>query len=87
MLVPSRAFEGRAQEMRPQAPLRMIGRFSEDVAPVRFVPLPAGGAQGVISLRPDRRPQRQRAARWLALGFFAVLALVLAMVISLVVLP
>jgi hypothetical protein len=87
LLLPSRAFDGRAQEMRPRAPLRMIGRFSEEVPPVSFAPLPAGGAQGVITLKPDKRPQRQRAARWLALGFFAIMALVLALVISLAVLP
>ncbi|MDT8328651.1 MAG: hypothetical protein RQ750_14920 [Roseovarius sp.] len=87
LLLPSRAFDGRAQEMRPHAPLRMIGRFSEEVPPVSFVPLPAGGAQGVITLKPDKAPQRQRAARWLALGFFALLALVLALVISLAVMP
>lgn len=87
LLLPSRAFDGRAQEMRPRAPLRMIGRFSEEVAPVSFAPLPAGGAQGAITLKPDKTPGRQRAARWLALGFFAGLALVLALVISLAVLP
>lgn len=87
LLLPSRAFAARAQVMRPRAPLRMIGRFSEEVAPVSFAPLPAGGAQGAIPLKADKTPGRQRAARWLALGFFAVLALVLALVISLAVLP
>jgi len=87
LLLPSRAFDGRAQEMRPRAPLRMIGRFSEEVPPVSFAPLPDGGAQGVIPLKADKTPGRQRAARWLALGFFAIMALVLALVISLAVLP
>lgn len=87
LLLPSRAFDGRAQEMRPRAPLRMIGRFSEEVAPVSFAPLPTGGAQGMVTLKADKMPRRQRAARWLALGFFAIMALVLALVISLAVLP
>jgi len=87
LLLPSRAFDGRAQAMRPRAPLRMIGRFSEEVPPVSFAPLPDGGAQGVMPLKADKTPGRQRAARWLALGFFAIMALVLALVISLAVLP
>lgn len=85
LILPSRAFAGQATDMRIAAALRLVGRFSEEARPVRFAPLPAGGAAGMIAAGADKRPRRQRAARWLAFGFFAILAVVVALVIALAV--
>lgn len=85
LILPSRAFAGQATEMRVAAALRLVGRFTEERTPVQFEPLPAGGAAGMIAAGADKRPRRQRAARWLAFGFFAILAVVVALVIALAV--
>ena len=85
LILPSRAFGGRATVLRPGRGLRLVGRFEEEVAPVSFAPLPAGGATGSVapaarSARPRRRPA------WVgALVFFAGLAILAAIVIGLVV--
>jgi len=86
LILPSRAFGGRASVLRPGRGLRLVGRFEEEVAPVSFDPLPSGGAAGSVapaarSARPARRPA------WLAvLVFFGGLAILAAIVISLAVL-
>lgn len=85
LILPSRAFAGKATDLRVGAGLRLVGRFTEEVAPVRFEPLPDGSTRGVVALRDDKRPRRQRAALWLAFGFFAVMAGVVALVIGLAV--
>ena len=85
LILPSRAFDGRAMEMRVGPALRLVGRFTEEVAPVRFAPLPDGGAAGSIAAGAGKGAGRQRAARWLAFGFFAIMAAVLALVIGLAV--
>lgn len=85
LILPSRAFAGRATDMRVAAALRLVGRFTEEAAPVLFEPLPAGGAAGTIAAGADKRPRRQRAARWLAFGFFAIFAALVALVIGLAV--
>lgn len=85
LILPSRAFAGRATEMRVEAALRLVGRFAEEVAPVRFAPMPGGGAEGGLVAGAGKRAGRQRAARWLAFGFFAIMAAVLALVIGLAV--
>ncbi|MFB9148916.1 hypothetical protein [Roseovarius ramblicola] len=85
LIVPSRAFGGRATVLRPGRGLRLVARFEEDVAPVSFDPLPAGGAAGSVapatrSARPVRRPA------WLAaLVFFAGIAVLLALAVWLMV--
>lgn len=81
LIVPSRAFGGRATRLRVGRGLRLVGRFAEDVSPVRFDPLPAGGAGG--SLAPTAHTGRtgRRAARLAALGFFAGLAVLAGIVI------
>jgi hypothetical protein len=85
LILPSRAFEGRALEMRPRAPLRLMGRFSEDVAPVRFTPLPTGGAEGIITARANARPRGAGRLRLVAFAVLALLAVCLAVAIGLAV--
>jgi len=80
LLVPSRAFQGRAQRLVVVgAALRLVGRFEEERAPVRFTPLPSGGATGVVA--PGGEPRSGRGARLVALVFFAGLAVLVALVI------
>ncbi|MBC7163583.1 MAG: hypothetical protein H5U15_01110 [Roseovarius sp.] len=79
LLVPSRAFQGRAQRLVVGAVLRLVGRFEEERAPVRFTPLPSGGATGVVA--PGGEPRSGRGARLAALAFFAGLAVLVALVI------
>jgi hypothetical protein len=61
------------------AALRLVGRFEEARAPVRFAPLPAGGAAGVTGTTVDARPRR--AAGLAALVFFLGLAALAALVL------
>jgi hypothetical protein len=49
LIVLSRAFGGTEQRLSPGPSLRLVGAFSEDRPPVRFDPLPAGGAEGAIA--------------------------------------
>ncbi|MGX0902576.1 hypothetical protein ACSSV8_001140 [Roseovarius sp. MBR-79] len=79
LLLPSRAFQGRALRLSVGAALRLVGRFEEARAPVRFAPLPAGGAAGVTGTKGDARPGR--AARLAALVFFLGLAVLAALVL------
>lgn len=44
----SSAFAGIAQTLTPRAPLRWIGTYSEQKAPVTFEPLPAKTASGTV---------------------------------------
>lgn len=52
VIVFSAAFAGIAQTLTPRAPLRWIGTYREDSAPVRFQPLPDASARG--NLAPAR---------------------------------
>ncbi|MBE0453713.1 MAG: hypothetical protein IBX58_08540 [Roseovarius sp.] len=79
LLVPTRAFGGRATRLEVGATLRLVGRFEEERTPVRFAPLPSGGAEGVVA--PSGEGRSGRAARLAALGFFCGLALLAALVI------
>lgn len=80
LLLPSRAFRGRALRLSVGAALRLVGRFEEDRAPVRFAPLPTGGTEGVVAAGEGTRPPR-RAAYLAALAFFVGLAVLAALVI------
>ena len=81
LIVPSRAFGGRATMLRVGRGLRLVGRFTEDVAPVRFDPLPAGGAGGSLAPAADTARPGRRPARLAAFGFFAGLAVLAGLVI------
>ena len=79
LLLPSRAFGGRAQRLVVGAALRLVGRFEEERAPVSFTPLPSGGAGGVVA--PAGEQRSGRGAGLAALLFFAGLAFLAALVI------
>jgi len=85
LILPSRAFGGRASVLRPGRGLRLVGRFEEEVAPVSFDPLPAGGTAGSVAPATRSGRPRRRAAWLAALVFLAVLAVLLALVVWLMV--
>lgn len=65
LILPSRAFQGAAMTLRVGGPLRLVGRLTEDVAPVHFDALPDGGAQGSGTgepADPGSTPNRMRNA-------------------------
>jgi hypothetical protein len=72
LILPSRAFQGQAMTLRVGGALRLVGRFEEDVSPVSFDPLPAGGAHGTVAGTgaPSETPRGMRRA---ALALVALL--------------
>ena len=48
LIVLSAAFGGAAVTLAPRAPLRWIGTYTEESAPVKFEPLPDASAQGNV---------------------------------------
>lgn len=56
LVVLSAAFDGVAQPLSPKAPLRWIGTYKEDGAPVHFEPLPDASAKGVAPTSGETPP-------------------------------
>ncbi|SMP29620.1 hypothetical protein [Shimia sagamensis] len=56
LIVLSAAFDGVAQSLSPKAPLRWIGTYKEDGAPVHFEPLPDASAKGPASTQSTVLP-------------------------------
>lgn len=83
LILPSRALAGAAMTLRVGSALRLVGRFAEDVPPVQFDALPAGGAAGSTTT-PSRaaQPGMRRAALALVALLIAVAALVLVLVVA-----
>ena len=76
MIVPSRAFGGQAQQIAPRAPLRLVGRFTEEETPVQFDPLPSASAQGSLSPTGGGNAGGPRRALWMALAGLLIAATV-----------
>lgn len=76
MILPSRAFGGRAQRIALRAPLRLIGRFTEETAPVQFESLPSAGARGRLAPTDSTAGIGPHRALWLALGGLLIAAVV-----------
>jgi hypothetical protein len=49
LTIRSQAFGGQAAVLRPDPKARLMGTYAEEVPPVRFDPLPAGSAKGVVA--------------------------------------
>lgn len=62
LVVLSSAFEGTAQTLSPRSPLRWIGTYKEETAPVQFAPLPDKSAKGA-PLPPEAAPEPAPAPR------------------------
>ncbi|WP_371225693.1 hypothetical protein [Roseovarius sp. 2305UL8-3] len=56
LIVLSAAFAGEAVTLTPKAPLRWIGTYTEERAPVQFEPLPDAAAQGQITPQGKKAP-------------------------------
>ncbi|MEI4231956.1 hypothetical protein [Roseovarius sp. D22-M7] len=81
LILPSRAFGGEAMTLRVGAPLRVVGRFEEDVPPAQFDTLPSEGARGSgTSPAGGSQPGMRRAALVLLALLVAVAGLVLVLV-------
>ena len=80
LIVFSAAFDGKAQTLTPKAPLRWIGTYREDAAPVTFSPLPDASAKGIGApvATPPNNPHLT--VLWAVLAL-PVLALILGAVI------
>ncbi|MDP2493295.1 hypothetical protein Q8W25_04660 [Shimia thalassica] len=52
LIVLSKAFGGHAQELSPKSPLRWVGTYREEKAPVHYEPLPSSGSVGVVEEPP-----------------------------------
>lgn len=73
-VVSSGAFGGAAAELTVVAPLELVGSYAEDRPPVRFEPLPSGGAEGVVAGGAPVSPgPRKRAHPWILVIGAAVL--------------
>ena len=56
LVVRSAAFKGQSATLTIQAPLRWIGTYAEEHAPVQFEPLPTGGTEGTTAPAGKPRP-------------------------------
>lgn len=56
LIVLSGAFGEQPVTLTPKAPLRWIGTYTEEHAPVQFEPLPDAAAQGQIAPEAKKRP-------------------------------
>lgn len=78
LIVLSAAFDGVAQTLSPKAPLRWIGTYKEDGAPVHFEPLPDASAkgpaptQGTVPPAPSSNPHLTLLLAILALPLVAL---------------
>jgi hypothetical protein len=84
LILPSRAFGGAAMTLRVGAPLRLVGRFEEDVPPAQFDTLPAEGARGAgrTPAGSTAQPGMRRAALALVALLIVVAALVLVLLVA-----
>lgn len=66
LVVLSSAFEGIAQRLSPKSPLRWIGTYKEEKAPVQFAPLPDKSAKGTTP-PPKTAPSQPTRSPYLTL--------------------
>ncbi|MRU15336.1 hypothetical protein FDP25_07840 [Roseovarius sp. A21] len=78
LVVVSSAFGGFAGTLTPKSPLRWIGTYTEDRAPVSFKPLPSEGAKGATGDKapPSDAAMSGRVASIALLVLFALVAVV-----------
>ncbi len=85
LVVGSGAFGGRAQVLRPRAPLRLVATFNEDRAPVQFDPLPSAGAQVPAAPEPPAGEGRKKPSDAAMSGRVAMIALLVLFALTAVV--
>lgn len=84
VIVPSAAFPSLPVTLRPAPEMTLIGRYAEDVPPVRFDPLPDASAKGVIGTAPKMTVAPKRGGSMTSLGIILLVVLVLAAIVKLV---
>ncbi len=67
----SKAFRGEARTLTPRAPLRWVGTWREEKAPVTFEPMPCYSPDGRLTPRGETRPEMTPHTRVI----FAIIAL------------
>ena len=81
LIVTSKAFGGVAQTLHPRAPLKWIGTYAEESAPVTFEPLPSEAAQGNVNMETKPGPSNAAMSGRVAMVALLVLALLVALMI------
>jgi len=78
LVVLSGAFGGQAQTLTPKSPLRWVGTYTEERAPVNFKPLPSESAKGSTGGKtpPSDAAMSGRVASIALLVLFALVAVV-----------
>jgi hypothetical protein len=81
LIVRSAAFQGQSVKLSPKAPLRWVGTYPEESAPVKFEPLPSAAALGDVppptsKKRSSDAAMSGRVAMIALLVIFALTALV-----------
>ena len=71
LILLSKAFRGEAHSLSPRAPLRWVGTWREEKAPVTFEPMPCYSPDGRLTPRGETRPEMTPHTRVL----FAIFAL------------
>ncbi len=71
LILLSKAFRGEARTLSPRAPLRWVGTWHEEKAPVSFEPMPCYSPDGRLTPRGETRPEMTPHTRLL----FAIFAL------------
>lgn len=80
LIVLSAAFDGVAQTLTPRTPLRWIGTYREEKAPVSFQPLPTKAAEGIVAPEVPKQTNPHLTVLWAVLAL-PILALILGAVV------
>ena len=82
LIVLSSAFGGFEATITPTAPLKWIGTYTEEGAPVQFTPLPSEAAKGTLTDAPAKPPKSDARiggmiAMYALIGMFALVGLII----------
>lgn len=81
LVVLSAAFAGQAATVTPKSPLRWIGTYTEETAPIKFEPLPSDSARGNVVTQtkppPSDAAMSGRVAMIALLVIFAITGLMI----------
>ena len=81
LIVLSAAFGGVEQTIKPRAPLRWIGTYVEESAPVQFRPLPSESATGEVNTAGAKRPSDAAISGRVAIAVLIFLAVLVGLMV------
>lgn len=84
LIVLSNAFDGLAQDLTPNAPLRWIGTFTEEGSPVQFKPLQSAAAKGSVAETKPAKTQNPHLTLLAAIAALPILIGLIALLVWLV---